>query len=102
MMRTALFALGLVLCASLCHSEVHHYEWVVEDWVVDFKRPTVSLKKPGDRQTPFAVPEANRKAAILVNGQYPGPQIEVYENDTISVNVINKMISDSTTIHWHG
>merc|ERR1740138_974819 len=28
--------------------------------------------------------------------------IEVYENDTIVVNVINKMISDSTTIHWHG
>ena len=46
--------------------------------------------------------ESQRKAAQLVNGQYPGPAIEVYENDTVEVVVINDLISDGVTIHWHG
>ena len=27
---------------------------------------------------------------------------QVMENDTVSINVRNKMISEATTIHWHG
>ena len=86
-------------------AEHHDLEFVVEQWVVDFLRPTVALTKAGrsaKRQTPFAIPEANRKSAILVNGQYPGPEINVYENDTVSINVVNRMISEGTSIHWHG
>jgi len=37
-----------------------------------------------------------------VNGQYPGPTVEVDVNDTVSINVINSLISEATTIHWHG
>ena len=122
----------VLLCTltPLIQAEHHNLEFVVEQWVVDFLRPTVTLAKagkkgnnvkfrhswtllaltflllyfsfPAQRQTPFAIPEANRKSSILVNGQYPGPQIEVYENDTVSINVINKMISEGTSIHWHG
>ena len=43
-----------------------------------------------------------RKHALLINGQYPGPEINVYENDTIVVTLINKMASEAATLHWHG
>ena len=70
---------------------------------VDFLRPTVPLiPKKAKRQTPFFIPDENRKGAILVNGQYPGPTVQVNVNDTVSINVINGLISEATTIHWHG
>ena len=90
----ALLLLVLLGCAATT-AEVVEYTFDVREWVVDFKRPTA-----GKRETPFKIPEGNRKGAILVNGQYPGPTIDVYENDTVRVNVINNMISEDTTIHW--
>ena len=97
----------LVAAALLSASAAEHVALTfnVESWVVDFLRPTVVLPQggsPAQRQTPFHIPDANRKSAILVNGRYPGPAIEVYENDTVSINVVNKMISEATSIHWHG
>lgn len=32
----------------------------------------------------------------------PGPRLQVCLGDTISVDVINQMMGESTTIHWHG
>ncbi|XP_013415315.1 laccase-4-like [Lingula anatina] len=44
-----------------------------------------------------------RKAITVVNRRLPGPGIFVCQNDTIIVNVKNKMsTSDGVTIHWHG
>lgn len=37
----------------------------------------------------------------LYNGQLPGPQIEVYEGDTVEITFINKL-PEATTVHWHG
>jgi FtsP/CotA-like multicopper oxidase with cupredoxin domain len=93
----------LLLCAPAA-ADHHDLEFVVEEWVVDFLRPTIALPKQrkAARQTPFEIPDQNRKSAILVNGQYPGPTVEVYENDTVSINVVNRMISEATSIHWHG
>jgi len=96
------FLVILVLRPCVISAEHHSFEWIVEDWVVDFLRPTADLGGKAKRQTPFKIPEANRKGAILVNGQYPGPTVEVFENDTVSINVVNGMISESTSIHWHG
>jgi FtsP/CotA-like multicopper oxidase with cupredoxin domain len=104
-MHTLLLALGLLsLIAHPATAEHHDLEFVVEEWVVDFLRPTIALPKQrkAARQTPFAIPDENRKSAILVNGQYPGPAVEVFENDTVSINVVNRMISEATSIHWHG
>jgi FtsP/CotA-like multicopper oxidase with cupredoxin domain len=91
-------------------AEHHVFEWVIEDWVVDFMRPTVHLNKTGglpwahpeERKQPFHMAEEQRKHALLINGQYPGPLVDVYENDTVEIKVINKMMSEATTIHWHG
>ncbi|XP_059153453.1 uncharacterized protein LOC131939263 [Physella acuta] len=39
---------------------------------------------------------------ITANGTMPGPPIEVYEGQTITVHVRNDLISDAVTVHWHG
>merc|ERR1711871_105917 len=102
-MGLLLLTIGLAaLSFESVEAEHHTFEFVVEDWVVDFLRPTFGgTKKNSPRKTPFAIPDENRKGAILVNGQYPGPTVEVFENDTVSINVINRCLSESTTIHWH-
>ncbi|WOL14967.1 laccase-24-like [Canna indica] len=41
------------------------------------------------------------KVITAVNGQFPGPTIEVNEGDTLVVNVINES-PYNMTIHWHG
>ncbi|KAN0104967.1 multicopper oxidase [Hyaloscypha variabilis] len=40
--------------------------------------------------------------AMLVNGQFPGPTITANWGDEISVNVINNLRTNGTSIHWHG
>eukprot|EP00945_MAST-04E_sp_MAST-4E-sp1_P005834 g5834.t1 len=93
----------IALASGSSDAAHHDLEFVVEDWVVDFLRPTVALqKKAAKRQTPYSIPDENRKGAILVNGQYPGPTVQVNVNDTVSINVVNNLLSESTTIHWHG
>ena len=42
------------------------------------------------------------RLVIAINGKFPGPTIEAYENQTMIIHVRNLMHTDSTTIHWHG
>lgn len=37
---------------------------------------------------------------ITVNGQFPGPTLEVREGDTLVINVVNRAQYD-VTIHWY-
>ncbi|KAG5795135.1 hypothetical protein H9Q69_005826 [Fusarium xylarioides] len=46
-------------------------------------------------------PDGFKRDMILVNGQFPGPLIELTEGDDIQVNVHNEM-PFNTTIHFHG
>merc|ERR1719163_933231 len=103
LLTTVVVIFALMAVMATAAADVVELEFLVEDWVVDFMRPTVALKpRSAKRQTPFSIPDANRKGAILVNGQYPGPTVEVFENDTVKINVINNLLSEATTIHWHG
>ncbi|KAL1808967.1 hypothetical protein ACET3Z_025957 [Daucus carota] len=43
----------------------------------------------------------NTQNAITVNGQYPGPTLEINNGDTLVVKVINRA-RYNVTIHWHG
>jgi laccase len=43
----------------------------------------------------------NEHHIITVNGQFPGPALEVREGDTLEINVVNRAQYD-VTIHWHG
>lgn len=38
----------------------------------------------------------------VANHMLPGPSIQVCEDDTIRVTVVNAFASESATIHWHG
>lgn len=42
------------------------------------------------------------RLVIAINGKFPGPTIEAYEDQKMIMHVRNLMHTDSTTIHWHG
>ncbi|XP_052779171.1 uncharacterized protein LOC128216597 [Mya arenaria] len=44
----------------------------------------------------------NPKIVAAVNGQFPGPDIIVYEGQKVIVHVKNLLRSHAITIHWHG
>lgn len=44
----------------------------------------------------------NSRLVIAVNRRFPGPTITAHEDQTLIVHVRNLMLTDSTTIHWHG
>lgn len=46
-------------------------------------------------------PAGVSRSAILINGQTPGPLIEMEEGQTLSINVINQL-NDDATFHLHG
>lgn len=46
-------------------------------------------------------PDGVERDMILVNGQFPGPRLEVNEGDDVVVEVSNGLDSDSS-IHFHG
>ena len=74
---------------------------VIEEWVVDFLRPTFD-SRAALRKEPFHIPEAQRAVKYMMNGSYPGPTIHANENDLLELTVVNKLFSEATTIHWHG
>ena len=40
--------------------------------------------------------------AMLINGGFPGPTIEADWGDQIQVTVVNNLVTNGTSIHWHG
>ena len=42
------------------------------------------------------------RSFIAVNGQVPGPNLIVSENQTVVVNVNNQLPMETISIHWHG
>uniref|UniRef100_A0A913YNU6 Plastocyanin-like domain-containing protein n=1 Tax=Exaiptasia diaphana TaxID=2652724 RepID=A0A913YNU6_EXADI len=42
------------------------------------------------------------KTIITINDQFPGPTIEVLEGAEVVVTVINNLLKEDTSIHWHG
>ncbi|BGP59358.1 hypothetical protein NBRC10512_005153 [Rhodotorula toruloides] len=46
-------------------------------------------------------PDGFDKPMLVVNGMYPGPTIEVNNDDRVVVNVTNAM-SNASAVHWHG
>ncbi|POY71092.1 hypothetical protein BMF94_5849 [Rhodotorula taiwanensis] len=51
-------------------------------------------------EVPGAIDGFNR-TMLVVNGQYPGPLIEVNNGDTVVVHVTNRL-PEAVTLHWHG
>ena len=51
---------------------------------------------------PFGVDGYTFRSFIGVNGRIPGPTLVVTEGQLVKVNVINRLASESISIHWHG
>ena len=76
---------------------------MIEEWVVDFLRPTLNGPWPKvSRQEPSKIHDAQRGVKYLINGSYPGPTLHANENDMMHITVVNNLFSEATTIHWHG
>ncbi|XP_057488063.1 laccase-3-like isoform X1 [Actinidia eriantha] len=73
-----LFLLALLAFAN---AETHHHQFVVQE------TPVTRLCKTHN--------------IITVNGQFPGPTLEVRNGDTLVVEVLNSA-RYNVTIHWHG
>ena len=46
--------------------------------------------------------EPDGKNVFVANGSMPGPALEMYENQNITVHVTNRLFSEAFSIHWHG
>lgn len=104
--RTAML---VAVCAVLgTEAKVVKETLVIEEWVVDYLRPTLDMKgfwpweTESTRKEPFHIEESQRGVKFLINGSYPGPTLRAFENDTMEITIVNKLFSEATTIHWHG
>jgi FtsP/CotA-like multicopper oxidase with cupredoxin domain len=46
-------------------------------------------------------PDGHERDMIFTNGQYPGPLLDIQQDDWVEIEVVNLM-PFSTTIHAHG
>ncbi|TYH59877.1 hypothetical protein ES332_D08G252400v1 [Gossypium tomentosum] len=67
--------------ASFASAAIHYHEFVIE-------------AKPVKRL-------CRTHSTITVNGQYPGPTLEVRDGDSLVIKAINKA-RYNVTLHWHG
>ncbi|KAF7909066.1 hypothetical protein BELL_0043g00250 [Botrytis elliptica] len=47
-------------------------------------------------------PDGTPRWMLVVNGTYPGPTITANWGDTLEITVVNQIITDGVSIHWHG
>ena len=55
-----------------------------------------------DCTDPFTVDGNTFRSFIAVNGRIPGPTLIVTEDQLVKVTVINRLASESVSVHWHG
>ena len=56
----------------------------------------------GNCTQPFGVDGYTFRSFIAVNGRIPGPTLIVTEGQLVKVTVINRLASESVSVHWHG
>jgi iron transport multicopper oxidase len=60
---------------------------ITENWEISFR---------------LAAPDGFSRPVIAVNNQWPPPVLEADVGDTILINVVNSMVNETTSIHFHG
>ncbi|XP_038707867.1 laccase-3-like [Tripterygium wilfordii] len=66
---------------SFTNAEIHYHEFVIE---------AVPVKRL-----------CRTHSTVTVNGQFPGPTLQVRDGDTLIIKAINRA-SYNVTLHWHG
>ncbi|XP_028792708.1 laccase-5 [Neltuma alba] len=79
--HSSVFLAIFLVLSALANAKLHEHEFVVQ------ATPVKRL--------------CNTHNAITVNGQLPGPTLEVNNGDTLVIKVTNKA-QYNLTIHWHG
>ena len=80
-----------------------YYEFIVEAFETMSKACYDCPQNETDCFRPHCVQgDGMKRSIVVVNRMMPGPTIEVCLNDTIIVDVKNHLMSEGTTIHWHG
>ena len=51
---------------------------------------------------PATVDAATHRPYLAINGLFPGPNLIVHENQTLSILVVNRLEQEPISIHWHG
>ncbi|XP_019857313.1 PREDICTED: laccase-2-like, partial [Amphimedon queenslandica] len=51
---------------------------------------------------PFGVDGYTFRSFIAVNGHIPGPTLIVTEGQLVKIKVVNRLASESVSVHWHG
>lgn len=72
-----------------------------DNWVVDRRCPTADTAGC-PRLAPNLIPKQHLETMNLINGQFPGPTITVWEGDRVRIHLKNSMEGDVCTIHVHG
>ena len=83
---------------------INNGEWEPVDYDSSKNRNTLcgsSIDSDNCTQ-PFGVDGYTFRSFIGVNGRIPGPTLIVTEGQLVKVNVINRLASESISIHWHG
>ncbi|KAH1012700.1 iron transport multicopper oxidase fetC isoform X1 [Dendroctonus ponderosae] len=93
-------------CARKCiHDKpmTCHYNFEVENYYTLSKACHDCSRNQSDCFRVDCVPgDGHERGVVTVNRKIPGPAIEVCQDDEIVVDVKNLLMSEGTTIHWHG
>lgn len=82
MRQSSIQALGLAALSSLVEAATVTYNFDIT-WV-------------------WASPDGYGRPVVGINNQWPCPTIEANVNDTLVINVTNKLGNQTTGLHWHG
>ena len=64
--------------------------------------PTICALEDTGCTDPITADSRTYRSVIGINGQISGPTLIAYENQTLLVDVRNNLLTESTSIHWHG
>lgn len=102
--------LSVALCAIGAEAVLRQYNFTVHSdtrspgmsTVLHLRMVTVELFRKHELRTKSNhFTDGFQREVYLINGQQPGPLIDVDEGDDVEVFVRNEL-SIETTLHWHG
>ncbi|XP_017760663.1 PREDICTED: laccase-like [Eufriesea mexicana] len=96
-------------CARPCHvsdkPKTCYYHFVIERYQVNGQACSLCFPNVTNSICPNCqcIPgDGVNRMALTVNRMIPGPSIQACLNDSIVIDVTNKVLEDAVTIHWHG
>ncbi|KAK2717485.1 hypothetical protein QYM36_006309 [Artemia franciscana] len=80
-----------------------HYEFQIEHYSTMTKACWDCPLNITDCYRHHCIPGIGKERGLFtINRQLPGPGIQVCKGDEIIVDIVNRLSSETTTMHWHG